>query len=498
MTILEFLRNNSIQGPFVCGGKASCGKCKIRLVKHRLPISDADKRYLDSKELEDNVRLACMAEYDEDISLDDIVVLWESEEKIVSETGIVCDEQYLSEDINYEVQYGIAIDIGTTTIAACLINHTRAFSAYENTCINRGKSFGGDVISRIAAANDGKLDILQKLLVEDIRALIDKLILINKLNPANLKAIVFAGNTTMGHILLGYDCMGLGRYPFRTVSTDLYVTDGKSLLGDDRFEGASCYILPGISAFIGADIVSGLSYVNILSKDRPILFIDLGTNGEMALGCKDRILATSTAAGPAFEGVNISSGVASIPGAICDVNIRGIKDRPKIITICDKTPLGICGSGLISAIDAMRNVGLIDSDGCLIDEYFLDGYPLVGNIRITQVDIREFQKAKSAIRAGIDVLFANYGIAYRDIEKVYLAGGFGTAINTKQAVNIGLLPKEFMDITEAVGNTSLKGAIKYINNEDEAGLNEIRKHTDEIILANTEDFGEKFIEYMSF
>jgi len=498
MTILDFLKNNSISGPFACGGKGRCGKCKVRISSLSIPISSSDKKYLTTEELDNNIRLACTADYYENISLEDIEILWESDEEIHSESGIDYNYNQASGLENDELKYGIAIDIGTTTIAACLVNLTCGIVVGENTISNRGRAYGADVISRIEAANSGRLKVLNELLIEDIKLVIYGLLNRQKVDLGDIHKITIAGNTTMEHLLSGYDCMGLGKYPFKPYSLKLENITADRVIKDKAYENIPLTILPGISAFVGADIVSGLFEINIMDNSRPIFFIDLGTNGEMALGCRDKLLVSSTAAGPAFEGCNINCGMASIPGAIMNVEIRNNRVRPRISSIGNKTPIGICGSGLIAAVSEMKDNNIIDENGTLAEEYFEKGYGLIGNIAINQADIRELQKAKSAIRAGIEVLLEEYGIKYSDIEHVYLAGGFGKAMNVKHAINIGILPKEFAGITEAIGNASLKGAIKYLYNDDIRNLNTISHTAKEITLANMANFNDKFLKYMNF
>ena len=485
MNIAEYLRDNSIYVPLQCGGNGTCGKCKV---------------YVEGL----GEVLACKTEMPKDLGLEDIRVLWESEEDIA---GITVGLDGMSEDDNSSEpeleakkpgRMEIAVDIGTTTIAVALVGGDGDI-VDTRTAINHGRSYGADVISRIEAACSGKLEEMRKLLVSDINALIDGIIFRNHVDVKNIDRIAIAGNTTMLHILRGYDCSGLGKYPFKTANLEKETVDGSTLLGKDEWLGVDVVILPGISTYVGADIVAGLlSIWDDIKEDEISLFLDLGTNGEMALGNRNRLLVASTAAGPAFEGGRISHGVASIPGAICDVEVVGLR-RIKCRTIDDKTPIGICGSGLISAVRALKELGVIDETGAFIDGAHGvsdKGYELCAGICITQQDIREFQMAKSAVRAGIQVLVERLGIDVGDIKQAYIAGGFGYALNIQAALDVELLPADLACEVKAAGNTSLGGAIRALKAEE--GLAKaIRQVAEEVVLADDVLFAEKYIEYMN-
>ncbi|MDD4112323.1 MAG: ASKHA domain-containing protein, partial [Herbinix sp.] len=309
-----------------------------------------------------------------------------------------------------------------------------------------------------------------------------------------IKKIVISGNTTMIHLLMGYPCDGLGSYPFTPVNLGLINT-----FTDDLFDIANripVMILPGISVFVGADITAGLLANGIDREDKPCLFIDLGTNGEMAVGNRDKILVTSTAAGPAFEGGNISCGIGSVSGAICHVTFE--KGQLSYDTINAQPAVGICGTGVIELVSELLDEGIIDWTGLLMDPYFDEGYEIAG-MKFIQKDIRELQMAKSAIRAGVDILVGRFGISYEQIDKVYIAGGFGYHLDIDKAINIGLLPKALVNKARAVGNTSLSGAIDaLIDSDANARMNHIVSTSEEIHLSNEEDFNDLFVKYMSF
>ncbi len=489
--------------PFVCVGRGVCGKCKIKVLSGEVCITDADRAFFTSDELESGMRLACcikeasvplLVEYD---SSEDTIYVPAEDSKTALEadeirtnklTGTIEHERHDNEESDYaERLYSLAIDIGTTTIAVSAVDITDGTVLGTQAGINHQRSFGADVISRIVASNNGNAALLRDIVIGDINSLIDKLVKQLKLSVANLQRIALAGNTTMLHIFAGYSCEGLGVAPFRPVSIDLVSTDSGTLL-------------PGISTYVGADILAGLYSLEL--DDELSLFIDLGTNGEMALGNSKRLLVTSTAAGPAFEGGNISCGTASISGAITDA-VLSDKDgeQPiKLTTVNDEAPIGICGTGVISIVSELLRKNLIDSTG-LLDDRLHGRIKLTadGKITFTQKDIREIQLAKAAVRAGIETLLFTFGAEYEDVMHVYIAGGFGTKLDTAKACRLGIIPEELSDVCEAVGNTSLKGVIKYLVSKNGAEeLESIKANAKEVVLADNAYFTSRFMEEMHF
>ena len=396
----------------------------------------------------------------------------------------------------------IAVDIGTTTVALSGICRER--TAQEGF-LNPQRSFGADVISRIAAANAGQGDELCAMLMEPLMEALERMRA--RLNRDCTHCIVgIAANTTMLHILRGFSCEGLGQAPFAPVD----LSSGHDVWRGVRAE-FDIYYMPGISAYVGADIVSGIYGLDMKERQEVTMLLDLGTNGEMAIGNCNRLLCASAAAGPAFEGSPLA--------------------------------LQIHASGILKCLHKLRKCGMIDEYGLLDEEYFEQGYPVeqlmeaetdetadeqcpaIRKLRITQEDIREIQMAKSAIRAGIELLLKEYGVDARDVSKVYLAGGMGYYIDPMDAVGIGLLPAAFADKTEAVGNSCLMGLLRaygamgdeaYMQggaprtaqaSDTEANLQwrevltawkDIADSAEEIVLAEHPDFAELYIEEMNF
>lgn len=385
----------------------------------------------------------------------------------------------------------LAVDLGTTTIAAALAEADTGSVIDTISCLNSQRRYGGDVLSRMKAAVSGEAETLRRLVEEDIRSLIGQL---REKQPGyNISRIYVAANTTMEHLLLGESCEGLSRAPFTPVSLAERSTE---------LDGVSLTVLPGASAFVGADIAAGLLECGFDRIREPVLFLDLGTNGEMALGTPQGILATSAPAGPAFEGGNISCGMGSVPGAVCKVRL--IRDRSIVRTIGDKPAAGLCGTGVLELVSELLDNRLADENGRLREPYGAEGYPVARRqsgeaLLFTQQDMRELQMAKAAVRSGMELLLAKGGVAWKDIRRVYLAGGFAYYLDVRKAVNIGLLPRELEGRAVSVGNTSLQGCVAY--GCDRTAPERIQKLLSGVRvmnLARQPEFQEEYIRQMSF
>ncbi len=481
--------------PFICGGAGICGKCRIKVLSGRVSPTDADRTFFNEDDLNVGWRLACMIGAAED----DLEIEFGTpdEEIYIPETSSGGQDTDKESETTAEQNavpaastaiYNIAIDIGTTTIAAAAVEAETGRIIAVKTGINHQRSFGADVVSRIVASNLGNGPRMRDIVIRDINALIDGIMQENSLTAAGLERIIIAGNTTMQHIFAGYSCEGLGVAPFEPVSVALTETP-------------SGLLLPGISAYVGADIVAGIYSCGF--DEELSLLLDLGTNGELALGTKERILVASTAAGPAFEGGNISCGTAGIPGAVCDVALSDDegKEPVSLKLIGDaKKPAGICGTGVIALVAELLEQGLVDESG-LLDSRLHGRIKLDpdGTVTFTQKDIRELQLAVAAVRGGIETLLDEYGAEAEDIKHVYIAGGFGTELDPKKAATIGLLPAVLADRCVSVGNSSLNGAIKIASDAHGAeALENIVKACSEVVLADSEAFKAHFMEYMDF
>lgn len=478
-TLMEILQHAGIYLNAVCGGRGTCGKCKVKITEG----------------LEPGIYLACKT-----VPNRACTVSLMDEDGFVVITDNECPEEEKRENILEDSgggRYGIGADIGTTTIAMQLVELDSETIVDTYTAINRQRAYGADVISRIQASNDGKKEQLKQSILDDLETGIRSLL---ARNPVVVETMGISGNTTMIHLLMGYSCETLGVYPFTPVNVNAIESDYLGLFGNDRYT-CKVRILPGISTYVGGDIVAGLLTCEFDRKEKISMLIDLGTNGEMAIGNQERILVTSTAAGPAFEGGNIICGTGSIPGAISHAVYKD--NRFEIETIGNQEATGICGTGVIDITYELFKHNLIDETGLLDDEFFEEGILLAKNeekeICFYQKDVREIQLAKSAIRAGIETLLVHYGVSYEEIDTIYIAGGFGYKIDIEKAVGIGLLPEECKGKMKAIGNTSLKGSILYLTEEEaKERMEKIIEKAEEVQLASSREFNDFYMQYMYF
>ena len=504
----QILQENNIYMSYPCHGNGTCGKCKIKVLSAMLPITKADADVLSNSELEQGIRLACKIYFSESLAEEigsdlEIQFVETQEENIVVES---VGKENIVLPIE-EKKCFLTIDIGTTTIAMALADEDTGEIYDTYTSLNHQREYGADVINRIKASNEGRSAELKEIIEKDLWNGIGKY--------KDITKIIIAGNTTMIHLLMGYSCEMLGRYPFISEHTNKIECNLKDIL--IYIQGIGCLgripviIFPGVSAFIGGDIVAGISYCQGFDTEELHLLVDLGTNGEMVLGNKNKLLAASTAAGPAFEGGNIICGTAGLPGSICGIKIQN--QRAVVKTIGNLyPPVGICGTGLVSAIAQLKENSLLDSYGKLKFPYGEKGYPLWTmengqKLALYQKDIREFQMAKAAIRAGVEMLMKEYGCKPEEIRHVYLAGGFGVNLSERDAVITGILPGEFEGKMEAVGNSALKGCLKYgkrtskekgKDSLEEEKTTQIIQRIQTVALAENGPFMEKYLEYLNF
>lgn len=494
----DYIQSQGTALAMSCGGKGMCGKCRVRVVRGRLPVTPEDKRIFSEAQLAQGWRLACKAVTREAV---EIVVPVQEQQGFSALAAEAADEGALSLAADHD--YGLAVDIGTTTLAAALVDCTDGKILATATAVNSQRSFGADVVSRIGAACHGKGKALQKAVRRDLTRLMKQLLKDHPGTAARCRQMAIAANTTMLHLLMGWPCDGLGDWPFHPVSLG-----GKTYRAQEVLEpqsplaDATVTLLPGMSTYVGADITAGIWQCGLASSDDVSLFVDLGTNGEMVLGNKDQRFIASAPAGPALEGGKLTWGTGSVPGAICGVRIE--RGRAKVRTIDHTVPVGICGTGILEAMAGLVREGLVDETGKLVEPYFHKGFPLASTldyqrITLSQQDIREIQMAKSAIRAGIESLIERSGISRQRVHQVFLAGGFGYYLDPQKAAVIGLLPADLAERTTAVGNTSLKGAIGLLTGAVTLEeLQAIAAGVEEIVLGNDEAFQRLYIDYLNF
>ena len=387
-----------------------------------------------------------------------------------------------------QTTYGVALDIGTTTLTAGLVSLLDGHLIAAVSAVNRGRRYGADVLSRLAAVQNGAGAHLRELLQEDADALITRLLTEQGVAPTAVRRVAVAANTTMQHLLLGYDTATLGTAPFLPAELQPPTKTYPLIFNRDTLS-CEVWFLPSSSAFIGGDVVGGVLTVSLPA---PWLLVDLGTNGELFLHTGTDLLATSMAAGPAFEGACLSCGTGAVEGAISRVRLRGY--APLCRTIGEKPPIGLCGSGAVEALYELRKAGLVGAGGTLLERY-ADGFELAAGVRLTQQDIRQLQMAKAAVFVGIRALLCEAGLPPNTVTAV-LAGGFGAELDPDRAKGIGLLPAKMP--TVAGGNTALLGAAVLVADPARyAEATQIARDTTVLNLATDPRFEGEYLENMN-
>ncbi|AOT69209.1 corrinoid activation/regeneration protein AcsV [Geosporobacter ferrireducens] len=381
--------------------------------------------------------------------------------------------------------YGVALDIGTTSVAACLVDLYEGRLLAKASSGNAQMKYGADVINRIIyATKRGGLEKLTHAIIhETINPLLTKMYEEANVGKDEVIAFVAAGNTTMCHLLLGVYPDHLRREPYipAFIRAPFIKTSELELEANPE---TFIYIVPSVASYVGGDITAGVLSSGIWASEENVLFIDLGTNGEIVFGNKDYFMTCACSAGPAFEGGEISSGMRAAPGAIERVSIDPFTREPQMKIISEETPKGICGSGLIDLIAEMMVTGIIDRRGKLnrdlktprirFDEYEIGEYVLVfkeewnleEDITVTEIDIDNFIKAKGAVYSGAATLIESLGLDMSIIDRVYIAGGIGNSLAIDKAIQIGLFPDIDRDKYVYIGNSSLMGCYLTLMSED--------------------------------
>jgi uncharacterized 2Fe-2S/4Fe-4S cluster protein (DUF4445 family) len=469
---------------FPCGGKGKCRGCRIKLLQGDLPVTSDQSQRLSPKELAEGWRLACRCVADADLALE--LAQWES--------AILADDTVF--DFHPRGGFGVAVDLGTTTIAAQLLDMQTGAVLAVSTALNSQAKHGADIMSRVQhAVADGGLAQLTGLIRTQIGGMIQEMR--NNANAPVPIDVTIVGNSVMHHLFCGIDPKPLSHVPFEPVRDGLELFTA-SQLGWDWGRETTVRFLPCLGSFVGSDILAGILAVRMQESEALSMLIDLGTNGEIALGNRHRILCTSTAAGPAFEGARISMGMRAATGAISEVwaNAAGLSCR----VLGGGAPRGICGSGLVDAVAASLDLGGILPSGRLADKK--QDLPVMPPVKITQSDVRELQLAKGAIAAGIRILIEQWGAKENEVDSVFLAGAFGNYINRENARRIGLYSFAPGKIKPA-GNTALLGAKLALftplkadgTPEDYAGIRSIVRH---VSLNADAHFQDVFMEEMGF
>lgn len=503
--LFDLIREAGYSVPMPCGGCGRCGKCRVRAEGKLSPVTTQERLLLTEEELDSGVRLACEAE-----ALGDVVVSLPETSKLEAlSAGILPD--FLPDRGE---GYGLAVDVGTTTLAAYLWDLAEGKLLSSGTAPNPQATFGADVMTRLGASRDGHSGDLAKAVRAAVSGLANRIGEEAGLREGadfpgkTIRKAAFVGNTVMLCLLTEGDASRLCVSPFLPESLFGETVSSASLGLTGFLREAEVYLGRCVSAFVGADITAAMLASRLDAAKRPVLLMDIGTNGEMGLVKEGTIRVCSTAAGPAFEGAGIYCGVQAVPGAVSGVEFRdgGFSVR----TIADAKPCGICGSGLIDAVAAMLAAGIMDETG-RIDEgraellgvlTEAEGVPAVvlkDKIVLTQKDLRKYQLAKAAVCAGAETLLHHSGLSAEELSEILLAGGFGSFLSVKNAAATGLLPAGCAEKAKAIGNAAGSGAsMMLLSAMERRRSEEIAAAAGTVDLSSDAFFMERYVEDMLF
>jgi uncharacterized 2Fe-2S/4Fe-4S cluster protein (DUF4445 family) len=507
-TLLDAAREAGIILTTACGGQGTCGKCAVQLHPSGQHV------------------LACQHRVQ-----NDLVVTVPPESRFY-EHRILVQSVAPNEEIRPTVFqkyrqmtggggiFGVAVDIGTTTVVAKLVDMTDGRCLATHAVLNPQIRFGDDVVSRISYGQSSEhLAELHKVIVDCISQSIQRLCRQAGIDAASIYEACIVGNTTMNHIFLQLPVEQLGRAPYRAWSVEAHDVPAKQLPIHMNPAG-NVHCVENIAGFVGADTTAGTLAVDLDRIEDRVLFVDIGTNGEIVLGTREQLYAASCAAGPALEGARIRHGSRAAEGAI--EAVVATEDDVDLDVIGSIPPRSICGSGLIDAVAVLLDLGVVDSTGRFADRQTLkerlspsilprllesDGQPAFclafdrhtsePGVILTQRDVREVQLAKAAIRVGIRILLHRLELADLDIDRILLAGAFGNYIRPASAVRIGLLPDVPLDRIRSVGNAAAAGAqMLLISDECRDRAARLARKIQYVEIAHQEDFADLFADAM--
>ncbi len=582
-TLFDAASWNGIAVDSTCGGHGTCRKCRMRVVEGEVAVSRLDPRAFDADELRAGWRLACRARAEQDLRVEvpplvtrpkaatvgvgrQVILRPAVQKRCVTlpeptladqrtdlerlrdalpdlelrpdlrairnlaramraddgrVTAVVVDEVLVDveQGDTSERRFGIAFDLGTTTVVATLLDLGTGTPAAVASVLNPQQPFGADVITRISATmmDPDALPRLAALAHQVLDELTGEVCAEGGVARSEVYEIALAGNATMTHLVLGIDPEPLGVAPFVMASRSFEGLTAADL-GVAVHPGARAYVFPALGAYVGGDIVAG-ALASGMDRDRRVrLFVDVGTNCEIVLAAGDRLLATAAPAGPAFEGGAVRCGMRAAPGAIEGVKISD--DDVLLQVIGDVEPVGLCGSGLVDAVAALVAAGLVDASGRLVDAdspgvppglaarltkvgeervFVLADAPGGTRVHLSQRDIRELQFAKAAIATGWRLLLAEQGLEESDVAQVLLAGSFGSYLSPSAAVRIGLVPNVSVLRIVSAGNVAGEGAkMALLSVRERAAAAALLEEVHYVELSDRPDFNDLFVERLAF
>ncbi|OLC25770.1 MAG: hypothetical protein AUH40_05740 [Chloroflexi bacterium 13_1_40CM_65_17] len=562
-----------------CGGRGTCGKCKVRVLQGATEVTTADHRQLRKDEVDSGWRLSCQARIYEDITcevpqllrvpkaatmgLSRLVIIDPNVRKVFLElaepdlhdqrsdiarlrdalsaeghemsagvavlrtlpkvlressfkiTAVLAGDHLVAVEAGDTTEecFGVAFDVGTTTLVGTLMNLRTGMAAAVRSTLNGQAPYGADVISRISHAMNGQeaIDDLKTAVVSTMNGILTELYREAGITPERTYEAVVVGNVTMLHLLLGIDPTPISVMPFTPAFMDALSVPA-SEVGLRIHPAGYVQTLPALGAYVGADIVSGVLATGIAREDKVRVFVDVGTNGEIVIGSSQRTLATAAPAGPAFEGSQIKCGMRATDGAIEGVQLGDTVELQVIGG--DVPPQGLCGSGLVDAVAQLLNVGLLNHSGRMLSAAEAPDHPLASRLMevdgvrafllaegvyLSQRDVRELQFAKGSIATGIKVLMDILGVDPSDLDEIFLGGSFGSYLNPESAKIIGLVPPVDVDKIIAVGNSAGEGAkIALLSYRERQVAFELPARIEYIELSGRTDFNDAFVSVLGF
>jgi uncharacterized 2Fe-2S/4Fe-4S cluster protein (DUF4445 family) len=588
VTLFDAASWNGIAIDSTCGGHGTCKKCRIRIADDPPVPSSLDIRAYTPQEIKDGWRLACRTVATQDTKVEvpplttrpkaatvgvgrqvilrpavqkrylelaepDLADQASDLERVLAQlddlepraelpvlrtlgrtlraadykvTAVVVDDVLIAVEPGdtTDRRFGIAFDLGTTTVVATLLDLSTGAPAAVASALNKQQPFGADVITRISATmmDPGALDKLQQLAQETLAELAAAVCAEGGVQPDEVYEVALAGNATMTHLVLGIDPEPLGMAPF-ILSTRLFPEVLAADLGLPVHPRARAVVFPAFGAYVGGDITAGLLASGMDRDARVRLFVDIGTNCEIVLGNREWLLATAAPAGPAFEGAAIRCGMRAADGAIEVVGMT--PDELTMKVIGDAEPQGMCGSGLVDAVTGLVKLGLLDSSGRFVTEEsarvlapgLAGRLTSIGQERVfvlhwrgpknapedsiylSQRDVRELQFAKAAIATGWHILLEEAGLTQADVKQVLLAGSFGSYLSPAAAIRIGLVPKVPVQRVVPAGNVAGEGAkMALLSLRERAGGLALLEEVRYVELSDRADFNDRFVDQLPF
>jgi uncharacterized 2Fe-2S/4Fe-4S cluster protein (DUF4445 family) len=482
-----------------CAGRGTCGKCKVLIEAGVAPPDEIEYQHLTPGELALDNRLACRARIQEDA-------------KVVLSPIVVYSNKNFRTSHRYKkgnAPLGLAIDLGSTTVAAFLTILEDGEVCAGAAGLNQQTVYGADVISRLAAALGDPVnqERLSRLALASINQAVDSLKLSDRIR-SRIERVTVVGNVAMHHLLTRLPVDNLAVMPFQPYDKAA-IRDAASLMGGIFPEGTRVSLPPLIGGFVGSDALACLAYFGFDDPPGPMAAIDLGTNGEVLVTDGKRILTASTAAGPAFEGVNISCGTRAVDGAITGVRLE---DGDLILdTIAGEEPVGMTGSGLLSAVSELRRAAVIEPSGRIperpplfasrmnTDDHGARRLWLTpdGRLGLSQWDIRELQKAKGAIRAAMDILLHQLNLEPEDLQRMVLTGSFGGQVDIDAVIALGMIPPVRREVVETVANGAGLGAAMFLSDEGFAFGERLAAKAEQVDLDLDPEFNMRYVSAMS-